>query len=191
MKAYIKIRFLKIEMIERTLVCYGTRYGSTGDIAERIGEILREKGVSVDVVDLKKRRVEYLGDYDLIVVGSGIQANKWTKEPRKFLEKNKEVLSRKHVAIFVSCASANDPTRCDEATENYLQHIAGEYPDIEFVAMGLFGPKFDSTRGNFLMRRIMKSMIAQLSETPENPPEVIDLRDWIRIEQWAASLINE
>ena len=153
-------------MINRILISYGTRYGSTGEIAERIGEILREKSVSVEVVDLKKRRVEYIDDYDLIIVGSGIQASKWTKEPLRFLEKNREVLSRKRVAIFVSCGSANDPIRCNEATENYLQRIAGDYPGIEFVAMGLFGPKFDSTKGNFLMRRIMKSMIAQLTEDP-------------------------
>ena len=177
-------------MIDRTLVCYGTRYGSTGEIAERIGEILREKGVSVEVVDLKKRRVEYIDDYDLIIVGSGIQASKWTKEPLRFLEKNREVLSRKRVAIFVSCASANDPIRCDEATENYLQQIADKYPDIEFIAMGLFGPKYDSTKGNFLMRKIMKSMLTRLAEDPRNPPEIIDLRDWAKIERWAASLIE-
>jgi menaquinone-dependent protoporphyrinogen oxidase len=179
------------EMIDRTLICYGTRYGSTEEIAERIGEVLREKGASVDVVDLKKGKIKSLEDYVLVVVGSGIQANNWTKEPKKFLEKNRKELSRKRVATFVSCGSAYDPTKCDEATEHHLRQVAGKYPEIAFVAMGLFGPKYDSTRGNFLMRKIMKSMLAQLAEDPENPPEVIDYRDWEKIEKWAASLISE
>jgi menaquinone-dependent protoporphyrinogen oxidase len=179
------------EMIERTLICYGTRYGSTGEIAERIGEILKEKGASVDVIDLKKGKVKDLDNYELIIVGSGIQVDKWTKEPKKFLEKNKDVLSRKRVAIFVSCGTANDPTRCDEATEKYLKQVAVENPDIRFVAMGLFGPKYDSTQGNFLVRKVMKGMLAKLAEDHENPPEIIDLRDWVKIEEWAASLIND
>jgi menaquinone-dependent protoporphyrinogen oxidase len=178
-------------MNNRALICYGTRYGSTGEIAERIGEIFREKGGSVDVVDLKKRKVEYLGDYDLIVIGSGIQANKWTKEPRKFLEKNKEELSRKRVALFVSCGSANDPAQCDDALEKYLHRIADEYPEIHVVAMGLFGPRYDSTRGNILMRKGIAKMIEDLAEDPENPPDMIDLRDWKKIEEWAKSLIEE
>lgn len=179
------------EMIERTLICYGTRYGSTGEIADRIGEVLREMGTSVDIIDLKKGKVTDLDNYELVIVGSGIQAHKWTKEPKKFLEKNKEVLSRKRVAIFVSCGSANDPTKCDDATENYLKQVAVENPDIEFVAMGLFGPKYDSTQGNFLVRKVMKAMLAELAEDPENPLEIIDYRDWAKIEQWAASLIDE
>ena len=177
-------------MTERTLICYGTRYGSTGEIAERIAEIHRGKGLSVSVVNLKKENVVDLVSYDLVIVGSGIQVDKWTKEPLNFLKRNREVLSEKRVAIYVSCGSANDPTKCDEATEKYLQRVADEFPEIAFIAMGLFGPKYDSTQGNFLMKKIMKKMLEELSEDPENPAEVMDLRDWTKIEQWAASLIE-
>jgi menaquinone-dependent protoporphyrinogen oxidase len=179
-----------IEMTESTLICYGTRYGSTGEIAEQIAEIHRGKGISVSVVNLKNENVKNLTSYDLVIVGSGIQMNRWTKEPKKFLQRNKELLSRKRVAIFVSCGSANDPALCDEAREKYLQQIADEYPEINFVSMGLFGPKYDSTRGNFFMRKVMKGMLEDLAEDPENPPEVLDLRDWAKIERWAESLIN-
>jgi menaquinone-dependent protoporphyrinogen oxidase len=178
-------------MTESTLICYGTRYGSTGEIAERIAEILKGKGVSVDVVNLKKEKVEDLISYDLIVVGSGIQANRWTKEPKKFLKKNKEALSEKRVAIFVSCGSASEPEKCDEAREKYLLQVAREYPEINFVSMGLFGPRYDSTQGNFFTKKIMKGILEELAENPENPPDMIDLRDWTEIEKWAVSLIDK
>jgi menaquinone-dependent protoporphyrinogen oxidase len=178
-------------MTDCTLICYGTRYGSTGEIAERIAEIHRGKGISVSVVNLKKENVKDLLSYNLVIVGSGIQVNKWTKEPLKFLKRNKEVLSEKRVALFVSCGSANDPALCDEAQEKYLQRVADEYPEINFIAMGLFGPRYDSTRGNFVMKKVMKGMLEELAEDPENPPEVLDLRDWTKIEQWAVSLIDD
>jgi menaquinone-dependent protoporphyrinogen oxidase len=142
-------------------------------------------------VDLKKENVTDLASYDLVIVGSGIQAARWAKEPMKFLKRNREVLSGKRVAIFVSCGSASDPTQCDEATEKYLRRVADDFPEIGFLAMGLFGPKYDSTKGNFLMKKVMKKMLEDLAEDPENPPEVLDLRDWTKIEQWAVSLIED
>ena len=75
-------------MNDRVLVCYGTRYGSAGEIADKIGEILSNRGATTDVVNLKKGKVKDLDAYDLIIVGSGIQMGRWTKEPLKFLKKN-------------------------------------------------------------------------------------------------------
>ncbi len=68
-------------MNDKILVCYGTRYGSAGEIAENIGEILRSRGATVDIINLKKSKVKNLESYDLVVLGSGIQMGKWTKEP--------------------------------------------------------------------------------------------------------------
>ena len=82
-----------ITMNEKVLICYGTRYGSAGEIAEHIGETLQGHGAVVDIINLKKDKVNHLEDYDIIVVGSGIQMGKWTKESLKFLKKNRAILS--------------------------------------------------------------------------------------------------
>ena len=74
-------------MNDKVFICYGTRYGSAGEIAENIGEILRNRGATVEVVNLKNDKVKDLETYDLVIVGSGIQMGKWTKEPLKFLKK--------------------------------------------------------------------------------------------------------
>ncbi|HSJ53229.1 MAG TPA: flavodoxin domain-containing protein, partial [Anaerolineae bacterium] len=37
-------------MDSRVLVAYGTKYGATAEIAERIGQVLRQAGLTVDVV---------------------------------------------------------------------------------------------------------------------------------------------
>jgi menaquinone-dependent protoporphyrinogen oxidase len=177
-------------MNDNVLVCYGTRFGSAREIAEKIGEILRTNGATVDVIDLKKNKVKDVDAYDLIVVGSGIQIGKWTKEPLKFLKKHRETLARKKVAIFVSCMSAAQPDKCNIARRDYLDKVMIDFPDIEPITMGLFGGLIDPSRGNFMTKKIMQSLMTEFVEEGEEPPERVDLRDWEQIRIWAESLVN-
>ncbi len=67
------------------LIVYGTLYGATANTSEEISKKLTQKGLHVKIVNLKKGKVKDITEYELIIIGSGIQMNKWTKEPEKFL----------------------------------------------------------------------------------------------------------
>jgi len=175
-------------MNDKVLVCYGTRYGSAGEIAENIGEILGSRGATVEVVNLKKGKTKDLESYDLVVIGSGIQMGRWTKEPLKFLKKNRETLSRKKVALFVSCMSATKPETSDQGHTDYLDKIILDFPEIVPISMGLFGGVIDTTKGNRMIKGIMKSLVKEMVGEDEEQPERIDLRDWDRIRIWAENL---
>ncbi len=178
-------------MHERVLVCYGTRYGSTGEIAENIAEVLRSRGAEVEVVNLKKGRVHNLDAYDLVVVGSGIQMGRWTKEPLNLIRKNREALSHKKVAFFVSCLSVAKPEACEQAQRDYLDKIVSEFPEIRPISLGFFGGLIDPTRGNFMTKSIMKALVQSFVEEGEEPPEYVDLRDWNQIREWAEGLMPD
>ena len=62
----------------KALIAYGTRYGATAATAGTIAGILKDGGMEVNVVDLKNEKVKNTADYDLVVVGSGIQITRWT-----------------------------------------------------------------------------------------------------------------
>jgi len=177
-------------MNERVLVCYGSRHGSTAEISERITEILRSRGADVDLIDLKKEKVKDIKDYTLIVIGSGIQMGKWTKEALRCIKNHRETLSQKKVAIFVSCMSASQPDKCNTARREYLEKVTHDFPEINPISMGLFGGLIDSTRGNFMTKTIMQALAKSLVENDEDPPERIDLRDWEQIRIWAQALIE-
>ncbi|MFX0107025.1 MAG: flavodoxin domain-containing protein [Candidatus Hodarchaeota archaeon] len=179
-----------ISMINRVLICYGTRYGSAGEIAERIAEIIRERGVQVDVANLKEKKIKDITDYDLVVIGSGIQMGRWTKEPLKFLKKNREVLSQKEVAVYVSCASAAQPDQCEQAQNLYLEKTMEEFPEISPIALGLFGGLLDPSRGGRMTRRILETLVKTYTADGE-PVDRVDLRDWEKIEEWAQGLIRD
>ena len=177
-------------MNEKVLVCYGSRHGSTAEISERITEILRGRGAEVDLINLKNEKIKDIKDYDLIVIGSGIQMGKWTKEALRCIKKHREILSQKKVAIFVSCMSAAEPDKCSTARREYLEKIAHDFPEINPISMGLFGGLIDSTRGNFMTKAIMQALAKSFVEEGEEPPERIDLRDWEQIRIWAEGLID-
>ena len=175
-------------MNDKVLICYGTRYGSAGEIAENIGEILRERGATVNVVNLKKDKVKDLESFDLVIIGSGIQMGRWTKEPLKFLKKNRDTLARKKVALFVSCMSATKPETCNQGRRDYLEKIDMEVPEVSPISMGLFGGMIDPTRGGRMTKGLMTSLLKEFTKEGEEPPEYVDLRDWEQIRLWAENL---
>jgi len=175
----------------RALIVYGTRYGSTAEISEEMGKTLRGRGIEVDVVDAKRGSVESPGDYDLYLVGSGIKMGKWTREPQKFLKKNREKLSNKPVALFVSCGSVEKPGELEKARAEYLDEIEGRYPELRIIAKGMFGGRYDPN-GGFMMRMAMKGKQDEMEKEGRefDPDSVYDFRDWDAIRAWAAGLID-
>jgi len=176
-------------MQDKVLVCYASRYGSTGEIAEKISEILQSHSATVEVVNLKNDKVKDLESFDLVIVGSGIQMGKWTKEPLKFLKKNRDILSRKKVALFVSCMSATKPETCDQGRRDYLEKIDADFPEINPISMGLFGGLIDPSRGGVMTKGIMKALLMEFAPKGEVPPDYVDLRDWEQIQLWTENLI--
>lgn len=96
------------------LVVYGTRWGGTAGVGEKIGEALRKEGIKTNIVGSKNIPKD-IASYDLFIVGSGIRADKWTPETLLFLEKNIQLLKQKKTALYVSCQMAD---RKDEARES-------------------------------------------------------------------------
>ena len=94
----------------KAVVLYGTRYGATADTSEIIGDVLRQEGFEVRVVNAKTDKVQSIREFELVIVGSGIRIGRWTKEPEKFLGKFQQELSKKKVALFVCCGGANHLT---------------------------------------------------------------------------------
>lgn len=109
----------------RVLIAYGSRYGSTEEIANKISEYFKESNIESTVIDVKKeKKWPSLQEYDGVIVGSGIKISKWMNEPRKFLEKNSQELNKKKLAVFISCITIiNEP---EIARKNLLEKVFKE-----------------------------------------------------------------
>ncbi len=91
--------------MDKALIVYGTRYGATASTSLEIASILRKEGLEVRVVNAKEEKVKDISEYDLVIVGSGIQIFRWTGEPEDFLKKFQKELKARKIAIFVSAGA--------------------------------------------------------------------------------------
>jgi menaquinone-dependent protoporphyrinogen oxidase len=84
----------------RVLVAYASKYGSTAEIAQRIGRTLNTNGVTAAVHEAGTVREPT--QYYAIVLGSAVYAGHWLADAVRFLEDNESVLVSRPVWLFSS-----------------------------------------------------------------------------------------
>jgi menaquinone-dependent protoporphyrinogen oxidase len=175
-------------MSKKVLIVYGTRYGATEGTSEEIAKVLRDCGLDARVVNAKREKIKDISEYDLIIVGSGMQMAKWTGAAQKFLEKFHKELSTKKVAIFVS-SGAQKPEEIENARRQYLEDKASKY-GLHPISMAVFGGVYDFNKMNFLLRKTLASLKPKLEEAgvKEVKPGLYDTRDWDAISTWAKEI---
>jgi menaquinone-dependent protoporphyrinogen IX oxidase len=181
----------------KALIVYGTRYGATAGTAEEIAKILRSEGVDVRIVNAKEEKVDSISEYDLILVGSGLQMDKWTREPEEFLKKHRDELATKKLAFFVSSASwpiamkEGKPEEREKIFQKHLLEKAAQY-SLEPIAMGLFGGVWNYNKMGWVARKAMEGVKKKLAEVGfEEKDGVYDTRDWDEIRKWTKELIKK
>ena len=179
--------------MSKALIVYGTRYGATADTSEVIGDVLRQKGFEVRVIEAKMEKVRSISEFELIIVGSGIRMGRWTKEPDKFLGKFQKDLSKKKLALFVCCGGAHPLTEgeekgkeMEEAKRKYLEDKATEY-NLNPIALGFFGGIYNFNKMSWFLRKTMSGVKSQLEEAgyKETKSGIYDTRNLNTIHNWA------
>ena len=180
----------------RTLIIYGTRQGSTAKISKEIARVLREAGFDVKVINAKMEKPQNISEYELVVVGSGVQMGKWAGEAEYFLKKFRKDLATKKVALFVSSAivpmlkKRGENVEIERARKRYLEDKAANY-SLNPIAMEIFGGMMDFNKMGFLARRTFGWLKPSFEATgyKETKPGVYDTRDWNEVTEWAQKLV--
>jgi menaquinone-dependent protoporphyrinogen oxidase len=179
--------------LTKALIVFGTRYGTTANTSDVIADTLRQVGFEVKIVDVKKDKVRSISEFDLVIVGSGIQMGKWTREPEEFLKKYQNDLSTKKVALFVSCGSANPLSEgeqknkeMNDAKKKYLEDKSVEY-NVKPIALGFFGGCYEFNKMSWFFKKTLSSIKPKLEGAgyKESKAGVYDLRDLDAIRGWA------
>jgi menaquinone-dependent protoporphyrinogen oxidase len=176
--------------MKKALIAYGTRYGATASTAQEIALVLNQQGVEAKTVDIRKEKVKDISEYDLIVVGSGIQINRWTGEPEDFLKKHKKALASKKLALFVCCGSAATGKADDAETakQKYLQSKAVKH-QLQPAAMGLFGGVYNFNKEPWWAKKALEAERPRVEATYKAiEPGVYDTRDLAAVRAWACEL---
>lgn len=163
-------------MKTHVLVAYASKHGATSEIAEKIGQILRDTGLTVDV--LPTDQVEGVGSYQAVILGSAVYAGQWRSEAVAFLEANEYTLADMPVWFFSSGPTGEgDPVelmkgwRFPKAQQLIANHIRPR-------DTALFHGELDMKKLNFAEKILIKGVGAPVG----------DFRDWDAITAWANAI---
>lgn len=159
-------------MNKTILIAYASVSGSTGEVAEAIGEVVGEAGVAVQVRNVKD--VSDVSVYNAVVLGSSIRVGRWLPEAVEFLETYQDDLQQVPVAYFTTCLTmVHDTEDSHKTVLSYMEPLLQLAPQIKPVGLGLFAGSLDPTR-----RLMMQTTLA-----PQG-----DYRDWEAIRAWAKEI---
>jgi menaquinone-dependent protoporphyrinogen oxidase len=165
------------DMENKILVAYGSKSGSTAEIAEFMASELVKKGLTVDLKPAKD--VKSVDEYKTVIVGGPIWAGSWPGPVTDFVKKNKDNLKDKKVAYFLTCLSMTEEKEENrKAEEKYLEK---ERAMVAPVSEGRFAGKMDSGKLNFFLKLMMKMMKAKDA----------DHRDWEKIKEWVSEVVEK
>ena len=162
-------------MDKRLLIAYGTKAGSTKEVAQAIAEEMQNAGAHVDIKPVED--VKTVEGYDAIVLGTAVRMFHILGQTRRFLKRNKKALQNIPTAYFLVCL-----TMGEETPENIQQAKKYAQPMIntkEPVSLGLFGGCIDHEKLNDFFGKTMKSI-------PEQ-----DHRDWEKISAWGRETLEK
>lgn len=165
-------------MNTRVLVAYASKYGATAGIAERIGLVLRQAGLDVDVFPVAK--VGGVEAYAAVVLGSAVYVGQWRKEATAFLKTYAQHLIDRPVWLFSSGPTGEgDPVallrgwRFPEGLRRVVEQIR---PRDIAVFHGLLDPDKLNLAERWIVQRL---------KAPAG-----DFRDWDAIERWARTIVD-
>ncbi len=158
------------------LVAYATKHGATAEIAERIGEVLREAGLATTVMNVKK--VKDLTPYGTVILGSAVYIGSWRKEAVRFLENNEQALASRDVWLFSSGPTGEgDPVELMQGWR-YPPALQPVLDRIQPHDIALFHGDLGMDRLNFIEKAMIKNVKAPTG----------DFRDWDLITTWALTV---
>lgn len=166
--------------MNKILVTYASRTGSTAEVAEAIGRTLSESGAQVDVLPMQE--VNDLSPYQAIVVGSAIRKSKWLPEAIQFVRAHQGILIHRPMAMFTVCI-----TLAMSNSEQYRAAVAGWVAPVRALVKplseGLFAGMLDFSKLPVNWDTLKLRATVALGIFPRG-----DHRDWHAIRAWAESL---
>jgi menaquinone-dependent protoporphyrinogen oxidase len=168
------------KVLNRILVTYASRTGSTAEVAEAIGKTLSEGGLQVDVISMNE--VKDLSPYQAVVAGSAIRGSKWLPEAVQFMQTHRATLAQKRFAMFTVCI-----TMAMKNAESYHSGVLGWVAPVRAMVKplseGLFAGMLDFGKLPLRWNTLMLRLTVALGIFPRG-----DHRDWNAVRSWAENL---
>ena len=157
----------------RVLVSVASRHGSTAEIADRIGEVLKAAGIDADV--RPPDQVASVAYYDGVILGSGVYAGRWLGPAKQLAERESADLKSRPVWLF-SSGPVGDPAK--PAADPVDVDLVRKWTDA--IDHRVFPGKLDRQELGFGERAIVLAVHAAEG----------DFRPWDDVTAWAEGIVR-
>ena len=170
----------------KILIAYGTTEGQTARIADQLAEVMRNRGVEADSLNLKLSQGVAIGGYDAVVVGSSIHMGKHQEDVVEFVRKNRADLDRLPSAFFsVSLAANGDLQNAEAYVENFVQETGWRPSKV-----GLFSGALLYRQYGFLKRYMMKRIVRDKPGMSTDTSRDYVYTDWDQVRRFAEDFVE-
>jgi menaquinone-dependent protoporphyrinogen oxidase len=168
--------------MSRILVLYGSTYGQTQRVAERIREVLRGEGDEADLVwGAALPDGLRLADYDGIVIAASVLLGRYQPYIRSFVRQNVEWLNAVPSAFVSVCGAASgDPPLAQSYIDHFLLETGWWNPAVTSSFTGAVA----YTRYSPLLRWWLKQ-ISRRKGLPTDTSRDWDFTEWGEVELFA------
>jgi menaquinone-dependent protoporphyrinogen oxidase len=196
-------------MTRSILTAYATKCGSTREVAEVVGEAIRDRGASADVRPAAE--ITDLAPWDAVVLGCPIIYGRPHPEAIRFLRRHSDRLTRMPTACFLCCLELTTVPEADyrgaplsidpdlgapprrpeklgyfERTHlvtSLIDLVLDAAPGVDPVGIAVFRGKMEYSSVDVVGRLVLRLTKLLFSAAPEG-----DFRNWPFIRSWAAGL---
>ncbi len=165
------------------LIAYASVHGSTAEIAEFIGNELRQRDFTVTVKNMND--VESVDEYDAFILGSAIHGTMWLQEMSVFLDEFKDSLTVKPLLVFITCVRVLEPDGYAHVLREYVNHPVLD--KLNLKSLTAFAGRLDYSEIDWNERWTLAARYDG-NRSPGSYSQ--DFRDWNKIRNWAASVAD-
>jgi menaquinone-dependent protoporphyrinogen oxidase len=156
-------------MTDSVLVAYGTKNGSTAEVAEAIAAVLRKNGLTADARPARSAEAG-VASYDAVVVGGALYAGRWHRDARWFVRRHLGQLAARPLWLFSSGPLDASASEREIPPVSDVRRVMGRLDVREHVTFG--GCIQEGAKG-YMARMMLRSGRGG------------DFRDFAAVEAWA------
>lgn len=166
----------------KVLVAFHSVQGQAAKIAERIAQVLRDEGASVEVAAVESALAP--DGYDAVVLGDSIHEVHHSRELKRYLRDHASALDSVHTALFqVSLTSTNPDEEHTDTARSMVQELlddTGFDPDI----VGMFAGNLAYTKYGWFKKRLMRAIVKREGGSLDMTQDH-EYTDWDAVEHFA------
>jgi len=165
------------------LLVYATTHGHTAKIANRIADVLREGGLSVDMHDVRTAAKPDLRAYDGVIVGASVHGGQHQREVVDWVRERARALNGLPSAFFSVClTAADDSEESQRATREYIDVFLDDTGWIPRETVSFAGA-LQYREYDFVTRLVMRVLMRR-GDYPTDVTEDFEYTDWEAVERF-------